>query len=226
MMRRYQLAAVATFASLVAWSPAQQAELTIQLVGNAGIMLSDGETSLLVDLPYESGAFGYERYDPSELQPAGTVVSVITHHHRDHFDSGLFSARSGWQVVGPPSVVNTLPDQRVLAGDNVTVGNFAIIVVPTPHTDDHRSYRIRWRGRTLYFVGDTEQGDAVLREHHLDVLFVTPWLQCALAGTGRSVSTGRTVLYHRAPDGSDRRCGSVESLPQGTRFTLSAASEP
>jgi hypothetical protein len=31
--------------------PAQ--ELTVRLVGNAGVIVSDGETSLLIDLPYE-----------------------------------------------------------------------------------------------------------------------------------------------------------------------------
>ncbi len=209
---------------LIAWSsPVQTAELTIQLIGNAGVMLSDSVTSVLVDLPYEPGAFGYMRYDPAGLEPPGGAVSVITHHHRDHFDASLFRSRPSWRIVGPPSVTADLSAERVLDGDSVQVGAFAIVAVRTPHTDDHRSYRIRWRGRVLYFVGDTEDPPLLLQQDAVDVLFITPWLSCAVAATGRSVSASRAVVYHGRPDGSDRTCGSVEALPQGTTFSLPSA---
>lgn len=198
----------------------QEPALTVELVGNAGVLLSDGATSLLIDLPYESGAFGYMRYDASALQPMGTVVSVITHHHLDHFDARLFLARNGWRVIGPPSVTRTLPPERVLAGDSMDVGAFAVIAVATPHTPDHRSYRVRWRGRVLYFTGDTEAASAVPAAPRIDVLFVTPWLNCTLETAGSARPWERRVLYHVQPDGSDRVCGSVERMRQGARFTL------
>ena len=125
---------------------AQETDLRVELVGNAGVMLSDGSTSLLIDLPYESGAFGYMTYRAADLQPRGSVVSVITHHHRDHFEASAFLARTGWRIIGPPSVIRDLPITRVLAGDSVEVGRFSVVALPTPHTDDHRSYRIRWGG--------------------------------------------------------------------------------
>ncbi len=56
------------------WAPHQSPTLSITIVGNAGVLLSDGATSLLVDLPYESGAFGYQTYDPSDLNPPGYQV--------------------------------------------------------------------------------------------------------------------------------------------------------
>lgn len=107
-------AAATLLAAPVRATGAQQ--LTVQLVGNAGILLSDGTTSLLVDLPYESGYSGYERYDPARLAPGGTVVSVITHAHRDHFDPSLFLARPSWRIIGPPSAIAFLPPDRVLGG--------------------------------------------------------------------------------------------------------------
>ncbi|MGE0441557.1 MAG: hypothetical protein AB7L66_05170 [Gemmatimonadales bacterium] len=137
----------------------------------------------------------------------------------DHFDPALFGTRPTWRVIGPASVVGRLPADRVLPGDSVQVGAFAVVVVPTPHTPDHRSYRIRWRGRVLHFTGDTES-PVLPAAPRIDVLFVTPWLRCALEAGGRAPVWDRAVLYHLRPDGSDRICGVSESLPQGTRFTV------
>jgi C-terminal processing protease CtpA/Prc/glyoxylase-like metal-dependent hydrolase (beta-lactamase superfamily II) len=200
--------------------PAQ--ELSVALVGNAGVMLSDGNATLLVDLPYQSGAFGYDQYDPTRLQPAGTAVSVITHHHADHFDPALFRSGATWRIIGPPSVTDAVPADRVIHGDSVTVGAFSVVAIASPHTPDHRSYRVRWGDRVLHFTGDTEESTSVPSSPRLDILFVTPWLQCALTESGRAPTWTRTVIYHRNPDGSDRRCGEAEVLAQGTRFTLAA----
>lgn len=198
----------------------QAQELTVRLVGNAGVLLTDGETSLLIDLPYQSGAFGYMHYDPAQLQPAGTTVSVITHHHEDHFDPSLFVARTSWRIIGPSSVTAAVPSERVLHGDSLEVGRFAIVVIPSSHTEDHRSYRVRWREQVLHFSGDTEQVNSVPGEPYIDVLFVTPWLQCALTNAARTVTWRRTVVYHRQVDGSDRICGVAELMDQGAEFVL------
>ena len=181
-----------------------------------------GATSLLIDLPYEPGAFGYMVYDPGELRPAGDVVSVITHHHRDHFDRDLFLQRPGWRLIGPPGVTDHLPAERVLAGDSLSIGAFAVVPLPTPHTDDHRSYRVRWRGLVLVFTGDTEDPAAIAAEPHIDVLFVTPWLDCTLATVARSASWDRSILYHRGPNEAVATCVSAEVLAQGSRFVIAA----
>lgn len=123
--------------------PVQAAALDVTVVGNAGVVLSDGASSLLVDLPYESGAFGYMTYDPVALDPPGTVTSIITHDHADHFDPELFRRREGWRIFGPPSVTEGLPTGRVVEGDSVSLGAFDVVVIPAPHTADHRSYRRR-----------------------------------------------------------------------------------
>jgi glyoxylase-like metal-dependent hydrolase (beta-lactamase superfamily II) len=201
----------------------QHGELTVRIVGNAGVLLSDSATSILVDLPYESGAFGYDRYDPAQLRPPGAVVAAITHHHRDHFDRGLFQSRPGWRVIGPRSAVGALPPARVLGGDSVQVGSFAIVAVATPHTQDHRSYRIRWRGRVLDFVGDTEEPSFVLAEPALDLLLITPWLACSARDAGRTPRADRVILYHRQAGETDRGCGIGEALHQGSTIALTPA---
>jgi hypothetical protein len=211
---------VTTLAVLSAAAPLAAQQLTVRLVGNAGVLLSDGTTSLLVDLPYESGAFGYDHYDLAALHPAGTVVAVVTHHHRDHFAAELFLPQRTWRVIGPPSAVAGIPAARVIDGDSVTVGRFAVVAIRTPHTPDHRSYRIRWLGRTLHFTGDTEAFDAVRAERQLDLRFITPWLQCRLVGAGHAARAERVVLYHLQPNGRDRVCGTPSRLRVGERVVL------
>ena len=214
--------------------PGEPDELHVTLVGNAGVALSDGTTTLLVDLPYQSGAFGYQRYDLTSVETQGDVVSVITHHHDDHFDAGLFAEEAGWRVVGPPSVTRQVDGARVLDGDVLSVGRFAITVVPSPHTPDHRSYRIRWKDHVLYFVGDTESTTELRGQRGIDLLFITPWLSCTVddeltAEVGGNESQRvqriqqawhevalRAIAYHLRERGGDRVCGPVETVAQGT----------
>ena len=210
---------VALLGGLIAVAPIE-AQLTVTMVGNAGVVLSDGHTSLLVDLPYESGAFGYMAYDAGALAPPGQVVAVITHDHRDHFAPTHLIPRVDWRVFGPASVTQAIPEARVLLGDSIRVGDFSVVVVPTPHTNDHRSYRVRWRGWILHFSGDTEDPASLRTTPQLDLLFVSPWLSCAAEDTAGFQGAGRRIAYHLAPDGSDVVCGSVDVLRQGASFEL------
>lgn len=67
--RRFVRALLTTGVLMTSVSGMAQAQaLTVYLIGNAGVALTDGTTSLLVDLPFEPGAFGYMLYDPSALQ--------------------------------------------------------------------------------------------------------------------------------------------------------------
>lgn len=200
---------------------AEPNELDVTMVGNAGVVLTDGATSLLVDLPYESGAHGYMTYDPAALDPPGAVTSIITHGHTDHFDADLFLARDDWRILGPSSATAELPPARVVEGDSVSLGAFEVVVVPTPHTPDHRSYRVRWGGRVLHFTGDTEDAARMRDSPTIDILFVTPWLSCTPGLDVESVAR-RRIAYHLNPRGTDRVCGEVEILPQGTSFRIEA----
>ena len=105
-------------------------------------------------------------YDPDALRPVGATVSVITHHHDDHFDAGLFLSRPGWRIIGPPSVTARLPLERVLSGDSVTVGAFTVNAIQSPHTDDHRSYRIRG-GAASFTLRTTPRTRGSFRQNHV-----------------------------------------------------------
>jgi hypothetical protein len=202
--------------------PARSAELQVTMVGNAGVLLSDYATSLLIDLPYASGASVYQTYRPDALQPSGTVVSVVTHHHRDHFEPDLFLDHDSWKIIGPPSVGGSIPPERVVHGDSVRIGGFDIVTIPTPHTPDHRSYRIRWGGRVLHIVGDTEDPETLTAGPQRDLLFITPWLSCSATASGVRPLAGRSVAYHMRRSGRDRICGPVEVLDQGASFSIAA----
>ncbi len=210
------------FGLLVLAVNAPPSELRVTLVGNAGVLLTDGVTSLLVDLPYESGAFGYQEYDPDSLHPPGRIVSVITHHHADHFDADSFRDRESWEVIGPPTVIENLPTYLVLRGDSIQVGEFSVVAIQTPHTEDHRSYRIRWKGRVFHFSGDTEDGSSLTGVPVVDILFTTPWLSCAASSARGFEVARRRVAYHLDSGGSDRLCGELEVLPQGSSVTLTS----
>ncbi|MGH7553518.1 MAG: hypothetical protein ACREMQ_10890 [Longimicrobiales bacterium] len=54
---------------------------------------------------------------------------------------------------------------------------FSVIAIATPRTDDHRSYRMRWRGRVLHFTGDSHVAAVVPSEPRTDILFVSSWQQ-------------------------------------------------
>lgn len=194
--------------------------LEVTMVGNAGVTLSDGVTTLMVDLPYEPGASGYMMYEPEDLAPRGTVVAVVTHHHRDHFSPALFKAGRGWKLVGPPSVTRRVAGEGLLEGDSVAVGAFSIVAIPTPHTPDHRSYRVRWGDRLFLFVGDTESPEFLAAQPRLDILFITPWLSCVAHRAGTPIRARRLIAYHVAPGGTDTLCGPVEVIPQGASFTV------
>lgn len=180
--------------------------LTFDVVANAGVLVTDGVTSLLVDLPYEPGAYGYDVYDVTALNPPGRVVSVITHDHTDHFERDAFLARTDWQLIADPALTSGIPDARVISANpdgSYTVGAFNVTAIPTPHSDGHRSYRVEWGDRAFYFTGDTQDTTALSAEPGGDVLFVTPWLYCSLAGSPVLDAWEDVVLYHVRSDESD-----------------------
>jgi L-ascorbate metabolism protein UlaG (beta-lactamase superfamily) len=197
--------------------------LDIRFVGNAGFVISDGTVSLVTDLPYQSGAFGYMTYDLADVRPPGRVVAIITHRHDDHFDPNSFLT-TGWEIVGPREVTDHLPADRVIPlGSEVSIGQFTIIPLRTPHSGtEHYSYIIEWRGRRLYLTGDTEDPTQLLATEALDVAFVTPWLLCQVSRGVGTIQSAQIVLHHQQPDRPPRACIPSRSLAQGEGFALTS----
>ena len=87
--------------------------LTATFIGNMAFAVTDGETTLYTDFPYESGYSGYMTYDFASVPKAKDSLCLITHGHRDHFDAGLL-AKMSCRVVAPADAAATLPADRVL----------------------------------------------------------------------------------------------------------------
>jgi Xaa-Pro aminopeptidase len=172
--------------------------------------VTDGETTLYTDFPYESGYSGYMTYDFAAVPKAKDSLCLITHGHRDHFDAGLL-AKMSCRVVAPADAAATLPADRVLPlAPRIAFRGIEIQPVETPHARiGHDSYLVTWHGARLYFTGDTDSTDALLAQRDLDAAFVSPWLLEAVANRNATIDARRVVVYHhrageRAPDAPNR----------------------
>lgn len=210
--------------SVLSISPVGAGELHAQFIGNMAFHITDGRTSLLTDFPYEPGYAGYMRWTPEQVPTTSEhTLCLITHGHRDHFDREPFAATTA-TVVGPKEVVQGFEARSLPMGPRIEYRGIAIEPVATKHGDrEHYSYRVTWNGLRLYFTGDTDDVEPLLREKDLDVAFVSPWLLEAAQKRAARIGAKRVVVYHHAeqymgPDYQDRL------LPkQGERLLLSSA---
>jgi L-ascorbate metabolism protein UlaG (beta-lactamase superfamily) len=188
--------------ALLLLSPAflapQPARLTATFIGNMAFAISDGKSTLYTDFPYESGAFGYMRYDFDAIPKApGDALCLITHGHRDHFDAARFEKMDA-MVIAPPELAATLPKDRVIPFSSRMVWNdVAIEAFKTPHGSiDHASYFVTWKGLRLYFTGDTDSTREFLAARDLDAAFVSPWLLKEVRDQGGRIDARRVIVYH------------------------------
>jgi L-ascorbate metabolism protein UlaG (beta-lactamase superfamily) len=215
-----------TLAAVLAMVAVSQNPSSVRLrfIGNESVAISDGTLTLVTDFPYQSGYSGYNTYEWPSHGLTGDVVSVITHEHRDHWEPKLF-ATTPWRVVGPSTLAVdghrlSVPRQPVRIADATITG------IRTPHAGlEHYSYLIEWKGRRLYFVGDTESADALLAQKRLDIAFVTSWLWNRVKQAGRTIDANRIVLYHhQRPDETLRDCDRciVPKQGAGIEFAVNA----
>jgi Beta-lactamase superfamily domain len=177
--------------------PSRAETLRARFLGNEAFEIGDGQTTLLTDFPYRSGAFGYMEYDPGELRKRPRSICLITHAHADHFEPSL-AERIGCRVVGPPSVVLRVPREKAVAADR-TVRLFGLAITPvrTAHGHvEHLSYLVEWKGLRLYFAGDTESAAELRRHGSLDALFVSPWLLQSALSADALPGSARVIVYH------------------------------
>jgi L-ascorbate metabolism protein UlaG (beta-lactamase superfamily) len=219
-----------TNAGLLAWllaaaaasAPAGQLKMTF--IGNAAVHLTDGQTTLVTDFPYRSGAFGYMTYEMKRLPPLEGAAVLITHAHADHFAPELFRPRA-MKLIGPPQLARAVPGgQEAAPGKPVRHGDFEILAFVTPHGQvekvEHSSYLVTWRGRKLYFSGDTESDEALLKMRGLDVAFVSPWLLFGAAKNGKRVDAKKIIVYHHRADQTKPPYPGSVVPKQGEVFTI------
>ncbi len=172
--------------------------------------LSDNYVWLLQDAA--TGAIAV--CDPGEADPAIAAVErlggrldliLLTHHHGDHIGGvSALQARFGGKIIGAAADAHRLPklDQAVRAGDTVTLGSAAGMVLETPgHTVGHI---------TFYFP----DGPAVLCG---DTLFA---LGCGrlLEGSAAQMHASLQALAALPPD--TRVCCGHEYTESNARFAL------
>ena len=168
-----------------------------RFIANAGFVISDGETTILVDFPYRSGAFGYMEYDDNELEARDNALCVFTHRHADHFDAGLIE-RLGCSVAGSPEVLGLVDArQRAGSGPEWEFGSASIRCVESVHSNvDHCSYVIDWHGTAIYVAGDVEELSALAQVEHLDVAVIPAWLSPQVGQIRQRFPQARIVITH------------------------------
>jgi L-ascorbate metabolism protein UlaG (beta-lactamase superfamily) len=197
--------------------------LEIRFIGNAAFELTDGQTTLLVDFPYESGVGGVMAFDSAAVRPSGRVLALFTHAHRDHFDRAALLAR-GWPAYGPAELLALLPPDRVFARtDSFAFGAFRVVRIPERHADvEHVAFLITWHGRRIYHSGDTMDPAHLQAMPELDVALVQENLLCWMAQQrGARVPAREVIVQHHFGSGS-RGCLGARELAQGESIGLSA----
>ena len=168
-------------------------DFTVRFIGNAAFEISDGEKTLLTDFLYQSGAFGYMKYDFDLVQPVGKVLCLISHDHKDHFEGSL--VKPGWHLLAPPGIGTPPGTERVSWSEHIRWQDISVTPVQTPHTPEHHSFLVEWLDLRFYFTGDTETTDFLPKEK-VDVLFITPWLVEKALKNRVPLNARQIVVYH------------------------------
>ena len=194
--------------------PAAQARLTITALANAGVMLSDGQASVLIDALFRDGVAGYARLEEAErarleraLPPYDAVrLVLVTHWHADHFDASAVGAHLAKnrraRAVMTSQVAATMADRmriEPLTPDHgrirqAEVNGLPIAVVRLAHNPsrnfpgEHVGQAVRLAGRLVLHVGDADPKAENFRAAEplapVDVAIVPYWYLLSEAGRG------------------------------------------
>jgi L-ascorbate metabolism protein UlaG (beta-lactamase superfamily) len=214
-----EYAALLLLASLARPAPAG---LEVRFIGNSAFEVSDGSATLLTDLPYESGAFGYMQFDRRELRARDTSLCLFTHGHADHFDPSMLD-EVGCSVAGPHEVISAAGGRADLGGGpSWHFGGATVECIPSDHGGvPHCSFLIEWHGKRLFFSGDIDTLDALLGvQPPLDAVFLPAWLASASPRARAKFPTARIVIHHHRTGEDLPDCGGCVVPEQGSTFTI------
>lgn len=177
-------------------------EINVKFIGNCGLELSDGASSIYVDFPYKSGAHKYMEYDLSEIDSIReNATFIFTHKHSDHFSNPILNRvlrNKKGESYGPWNI-------NELSHCGKAISDFSIEAFKTKHlfTFKHYSYLITWHGKKLYFSGDTESADTFLTMNAIDAAFVPAWFISDLIEKDKIKESGKIakqfIIYHIGP---------------------------
>jgi L-ascorbate metabolism protein UlaG (beta-lactamase superfamily) len=207
-------------------------ELVATFIGNEAWSITDGRDVVLTDFPYESGAFGYMKWNESAIPkpPEGArTVLIVTHTHRDHFAPELVSKIPGQLVAlfGPADARAAVslaapPGSQIPA---TPINALSVRSIETPHANrEHSSYVLEWHGVRFYLPGDTGDAKSLLEQRNLDIAFVTPWLLRTIEKRRARIDASRIVVVHHTSDEDVRPYQGSVVTRQGEVLRLRARS--
>ena len=200
------------------------AELTVTFIGNMAFHITDGETTLLSDFPYRSGAYGYMEYDMADVPPIKNGLSLITHSHGDHWYRDRFE-KMDLSIIGPTGITNRLDPERVVPfseEEPMTFRDIDVQAIEMPHglSPQHYSYLVTWHGLRFYFPGDTETPADMLQRKDIDIMFISPWLIRTIERQDLTLDTKVLVVYHQKIGEEFPPFQNYERMKQGESFTM------
>ncbi len=212
-------------------APARAGELTFTFIGNMAFHITDGQTTLLSDFPYQSGAFGYMKYEMADVPPITDGLSLITHWHTDHWSLPLFE-KMDTKLIAPEDMAAKIADAsrviKIAPGAPAEFHGMTIEATKTIHrlAPGHYSYLVTWHGKRLYFTGDTETPEYILREKNIDVMFLSPWLIRTIERQKLSLDAKTLVVYHQKETEEIPPFQDYKRMKQGENFTVIFEDKP
>lgn len=174
-------------------------QLEIQFIGNAAFHITDGESTLLIDFPYESGAYGYMEYKLEDVKPVKDGLCLITHSHSDHWDVELFEKMDHAIIVPPEEYVESekiIPFDDVMAFKDITIQAFKTCHVGRTMEFEHYSYLVTWHGLRLYIFGDAVE-DHALTMKDVDIMFLPVWLTGKIKNQELTLDAKTLIVFHQ-----------------------------
>ncbi|MCP4708792.1 MAG: hypothetical protein GY869_09220, partial [Planctomycetes bacterium] len=179
-------------------------QLTIKYIGNAAFEITDSEISLMIDYPYQSGAFGFMDYQLDNIKPADDVLSLITHKHQDHWDPELFQ-QSDYALIAPPDILaetdtpKKIPFNNIMEYNGITIEAFEIPHGGQPVDFQHYSYLVTWHGLRIYIPGDAEP-DKALTMKDIDIMLIPAWLAQPIVDGRLTFQAKKQIIFHQRPN--------------------------
>jgi L-ascorbate metabolism protein UlaG (beta-lactamase superfamily) len=190
----------------------------VRYLANEGVMLEGARGRVLLDALFGDGLPDYQTVPPASrdsleraLGPyGGPAVVLVTHAHRDHFDS---AAVERYRRHNPAAVVIGPPAPGAAPGAPVDLGWVRVrsLGIPHGHTSrpvGHAAYLVTLDGTTALHLGDTSSDPATWRaaglpEAGVDLALVPYWYaleEQRFAATMAVLRAKRVVLLHPALD--------------------------
>lgn len=189
-----KLLTVLVFIFISGFAVAQQQQIKVRFIGNCGLHLTDGKDNVYIDFPYKSGAFGYMKYDPSEIENIKpNATHIFTHWHPDHYSKKL-AKKLTQKTYGPWRSKDLNGQTNILPG-------FTVQAFKTKHrfARRHNSYLITWHGKRIFMSGDTETAATIVTVKDIDYAFVPTWILTDAKEKNLKIDAKKFAIYHLYP---------------------------